>query len=408
LSDPQLAASSGALAQLRQVLAAVLAWESGRLDPASPSRDAPSDNQAFPFAVPRSALVVDPQALLAEVRRHRLEIVLAPWYERLGWPQRMSRELQERARHQRLAALPLLAGAIEVQEALTAQRVRSLLVKGPALALQTTGDATARGRGDLDVLVDPGQLSTAIASLEDLGFERLPGMSPRDLGSRWGRYARWVGYELPLQRRGLLLDLHWDLGPLRSTLPPFEELWRQRELLSYQGRGLATLGRRHSFLHSCDHAVKDRWISLRSLVDLERLARLLNEEDRQALAPYLAVRLSGLVALNVTRSPWLEPWAQLAPSGSGRRALAVARWSQSQSVDDCGRLAWHPLRRLADWRHALILARTPDDWIRTTASFVLLPGAFNDPRTGRDLSLSEALAQRLGRIGLNLATWAGP
>lgn len=389
------------MAPLRQGLQEVLAWESGRLDPSS------QFSQAQPGG-DRSAMAVDPQALWAAIRRHRLEIVLAPWHDRLGWPQPLPQELVERARHQRLAALPLLAGAIEVLEALAVARVRALLIKGPALALQTTGDATARGRGDLDVLVDPCQLQLAIVTLEGLGFRRLPGMAPLDLSSSWGRYARWVGYELSLQRGPLLLDLHWDLGPLRSSLPAFETLWQQRELLTYQGRRLATLGRRHSFLHSCDHGVKDRWISLRSLVDIERLARLLSEDDRQALGRYKAVRLSALVAHNVTRSPWLEAWGQIAPDRSGRRALAVARWSQGQTVDDRGRLAWHPLGRLADWRHALLLARTPADWIRTTASFVLLPGSFNDPKTGMDLSLPAALVQRLGRISRNLVTWAGP
>jgi hypothetical protein len=301
-----------------------------------------------------------------------------------------------------------VAGAIEVLEALATAGVRALLLKGPALALQTTGDATARGCGDLDVLVDPCRLMRAIETLEGLGFRRLPGMAPMDLASTWGRYARWVGYELPLQRGPLIIDLHWDLGPLRSSLPTFDTLWQQRELLTYQGRQLATLGRRHSFLHSCDHAVKDRWISLRSLVDIERLARLLSEDDRQALSHYKAVQLSGLVAYGVTGSPWLEPWGQVAPDRPGRRALAVARWSQEQPVDERGRLAWHPLGRLTDWRHALFLARTPADWIRTTAYFVLLPGSFNDPETGMDLSLTAALTQRLGRIGRNLVSWVEP
>jgi hypothetical protein len=386
------------MGQLRQALQACLAWERGRQDYASQSNETQPSGDLSPLAV-------DPQDLLAAISRQRLEIVLAPWQDRLGWPVPLTRELVQRARQQRLGALPLVAGAIEVLDALAAVGVRALLLKGPALALQTTGDATARGRGDLDVLVDPCQLIRAIDSLECLGFRRLPGMAPVNLASRWGRYARWVGYELPLQRRTLLIDLHWDLGPLRSSLPAFETLWQQRELLTYQGRQLATLGRRHSFLHSCDHAVKDRWISLRSLVDIERLARLLSEEDRQASGRYQAVRLSGLVAYSLTRSPWLEPWGQVPLDRPGRRALAVARWSQGQPVDSRGRLAWHPLGRLADWRHALFLARSPTDWIRTTASIVLLPGSFNDPETGLDLSLATALTQRLGRIGRNLANW---
>jgi hypothetical protein len=389
------------MGQLRQALQAGLAWESGRLDHSCHFGEAPPGGE-------RPAPAVDPQDLWAAISRQRLEIVLAPWQDRLGWPPALTHELLQRARQQRLAALPLVAGAIEVLEALATARVRALLLKGPALALQTTGDATARGRGDLDVLVDPCQLIQAIDTLEGLGFSRLQGMAPADLASRWGRYARWVGYELPLQRGPLLIDLHWDLGPLRSSLPAFDTLWQQRELLTYQGRQLATLGLRHSFLHSCDHAAKDRWISLRSLVDIERLARLLSEDDRQALSHYKAVQLSGLVAYSVTGSPWLEPWGQVAPDRPGRRVLAVARWSQGQPVAERGRLAWHPLGRLADWRHRLFLARTPADWIRTTAYFVLLPGSFNDPETGMDLSLTAALTQRLGRIGRNLVSWVEP
>jgi hypothetical protein len=389
------------MGQLRQALQAGLAWESGRLDHSCHFGETQPGGE-------RPAPAVDPQDLWAAISRQRLEIVLAPWQDRLGWPPALTHELLQRARQQRLAALPLVAGAIEVLEALATARVRALLLKGPALALQTTGDATARGRGDLDVLVDPCQLIQAIDTLEGLGFRRLQGMAPADLASRWGRYARWVGYELPLQRGPLLIDLHWDLGPLRSSLPAFDTLWQQRELLTYQGRKLATLGLRHSFLHSCDHAAKDRWISLRSLVDIERLARLLSEDDRQALSHYKAVQLSGLVAYSVTGSPWLEPWGQVAPDRPGRRVLAVARWSQGQPVAERGRLAWHPLGRLADWRHRLFLARTPADWIRTTAYFVLLPGSFNDPETGMDLSLTAALTQRLGRIGRNLVSWVEP
>ncbi len=389
------------MGQLRQALQACLAWESGRQNSYLNSSEAqPGVNKSVP--------AVDPQDLWPAINRQRLEILLAPWQYKLGLPAPLRQRLLERARHQRLAALPLVAGAIEVLEALATAGVRALLLKGPALALQTTGDATARGRGDLDVLVDPCRLMRAIETLEGLGFRRLPGMAPMDLASTWGRYARWVGYELPLQRGPLLIDLHWDLGPLRSSLPAFDTLWQQRELLTYQDRQLATLGRRHSFLHSCDHAAKDRWISLRSLVDIERLARLLSEDDRQALSHYKAVQLSGLVAYSVTGSPWLEPWGQVAPDRPGRRALAVARWSQGQPVDERGRLAWHPLGRFTDWRHRLFLARTPADWIRTTAYFVLLPGSFNDPETGMDLSLTAALTQRLGRIGRNLVSWVEP
>ena len=50
-----------------------------------------------------------------------------------------------------------------------------LVIKGIPLALQTTGSLIARGRGDLDLLVDTKRLPAVVALLESAGFSRCPG-----------------------------------------------------------------------------------------------------------------------------------------------------------------------------------------------------------------------------------------
>ena len=166
----------------------------------------------------------DADAFLRAVRRHRLAIALAPHALALGWPAETAAALHQEARRQQLAALRLIALAVEVVPALEEAGLRVLVLKGPALALQTTGQPWSRGGGDIDVLVAPGDLPQAVAVLERLGFARPPGQFPRDLDSFWGRYSRWVSHELPLWRQGRWLDLHWALNTVRAPLPPFETL----------------------------------------------------------------------------------------------------------------------------------------------------------------------------------------
>jgi len=87
----------------------------------------------------------DPAALLKAARRHRLTIALAPHAEALGWPAETAAALRQEARQQQRAALRLIATALEVIPALQAAGLRVLLLKGPALAMQTTGQPWNRG-----------------------------------------------------------------------------------------------------------------------------------------------------------------------------------------------------------------------------------------------------------------------
>ena len=301
----------------------------------------------------------DPTGLLEAVRRHRLAIVLAPHTDALGWPEETAALVRQEARRQQLAALPLMATALEAQAALQAAGLRALLLKGPALALQTTGQAWSRGGGDVDLLVAPTDLPAAVAVLAELGFRGPPGHFPRDLGSFWGRYARWASHELSLWREGSpWLDLHWALCTPRARLPGFEALWREREVVTLNGRSVPTLSRRHAFLHGCLHAASDQWMDLRHLLDLARLASALPAEEREPLRHRIVVR-------------------------------------QSCATADG---AWHVGHWLQTVLQQASLSTSPIDWLRVIARFSLLPAAFNDPITGRDVGLAGMLRARQRRL----------
>ncbi len=341
---------------------------------------------------------VPKEALLASIRRHRLGCLLHgdPLVARL-LPE-LQAALQMLARQDAMAALALASLTREMAALFEQAAIPMLVIKGIPLALQTTGSLTARGRGDLDLLVEPNRLPEAVALLEAAGFSRPPGHFPRQLNSVWGRCSRWSGYELALVRQEptvLWIDLHWALSHVRAPLPNFALAWHCGEQLDLNGQTVTTLSRPHAFQHACAHAAKDQWMCLRNLIDIDRLADQLKGKDLSTLSHQPMVCWSCVVTHAATRNVALRPLMRRGTSGS-TKALAKATqaqlmpWRRSQ-----GSGPWTP-RRWASmvWR-LLVLSRDARDWFRTLLFFTLLPAAFSDPETGEDRGLAGFLLARI-------------
>lgn len=130
-------------------------------------------------------------------------------------------------------------------------------------------DLAADGQHPLDALA-----SLSPARLSGTAWTSWPSLTRR-FDSRLWRYARWVSCELPLSRGRFTIDLHWCLSSVRSAVPEFDDLWQRREQVKVSGRLLPTLGLADALDHSCVHSLKDQWRWIRSLVDVDRLARRL-------------------------------------------------------------------------------------------------------------------------------------
>ena len=228
------------------------------------NQDAPVGGDQLPAGLRQQLEAVPKEALLASIKRHRLECLLHgdPLVARLV-PD-LAPALQTLARRETMAALALASLTREMAALFEQAAIPMLVIKGIPLALQTTGTLTTRGRGDLDLLVDPKRLPEAVALLEGSAFRRLPGYLPRDLDSFWARYGRWAGYELSMVREAKespqWINLHWALSNVRGPLPSFQQAWRCHELLEFNGQSVATLSRAHAFRHACAHAAKDEWM----------------------------------------------------------------------------------------------------------------------------------------------------
>ena len=310
--------------------------------------------------------------------------------------------LQQQAREERMAALLLARFTVDTVGIFERAGLPVLVIKGLPLALQTTGQISGRGRsGDLDLWVDPRHLADAIGHLEQLGFQREWGEGPLNReGFRW-RYCRWTGYEVTLRRQWQTIDLHWALSYARAEVPEFAEAWHQRDRVDLHGHQIPTLSRRHAFLYACAHAHKDQWRSLRDLLDIDRLSRPLASSDLQTLGRYRSVQLSCAVTHALTGSDALTACA-LKPQ-SPRYGVACHHALQAQLRSCPVNLRepdepWTLGFSLRNGRRMVGLSAAPVDRMRLLLQVVFPPSLFNDPQTGQDRGVGNALLLQLRRL----------
>jgi hypothetical protein len=242
-----------AVRSVREMAAVALRLESGLRVEAAPQR---------------SGLTADD--LEAAVVRHRLGDLLEPHAAEVGLPRDVAERLGERRRKEHLWTMRQMLELRRMSDLMAG--LDWLSIKGPALAVQTTGDPTARGPGDLDVFVHPDDVERAVERIVRHGWR------PRTVGSAtpgtWAwRYLLWNYNEMTFDGPHSTVDLHWRLDPSAAALPSFAASWSRRVLVPVGDVTVHTLGPRDAFSHACRHAEKDGWRWLRNLVDVHRLAR---------------------------------------------------------------------------------------------------------------------------------------
>lgn len=258
-----------------------------------------SDNEGR-WAAPDS---LSPHSLVEAARQHHLVPFLAANLDRLDIPGQARSELEAISGRQHAGALVLATDLSAALETLRGADIRALAFKGVALAVQAYGDFRARGAGDLDLLVAPGDLARAHKTLTAAGWKPVAGYPIPDGSWGWRHFAR-TGNELTLSGAGSDIDLHWHLAPTRGTFPNFETLWRRHAVVSVAGHAIATLSAYDALAHSAGHAAKDEWRWLRSLLDVHVLmadGRTWSGADRplrsdQLLSVGLAAREFGMPA----------------------------------------------------------------------------------------------------------------
>ncbi len=263
--------------------------------------------------------------LVAAVARHRVAEVLLPAARSLGLSAPVVEAIEQLVAVGRRAATVQVLETARLSSLLTGAGVAHLCLKGPALAVQTSGSALGRGGGDVDLLVAPESVVDAHRLLVADGW-RLREANRVDPGTWAWRHVLRAFNELSYDGPGGTVDLHWRLDPSPVVLPGFDEVWQRRVEVDLAGAKVATLAPSDALAHSCLHAAKDghRW--LRSLVDVRRLVAahgVPGDLGRAELLTLAVTRASvGLVAL--------APGAERQVAGVSHRTLTRALRRQEE------------------------------------------------------------------------------
>jgi hypothetical protein len=285
-------------------------------------------------------------------------------------------------RHQRALADLSLADA-----ALSAARLRFLVVKGPAVT-RWYAEPSLRSYVDLDLVVDPADLGEALAALEGAGFALLD--------ANWEFLLTADVHELVMRTpSGGVLDLHWSLGPSPMSIdhsPAFEVLHERSVGFGAGAVEVRGLGDADAVVHLAVHAAASGGHRLVWLTDLRATISATAPEPaalhETAVAwgaqPALAImlhRLGRVAGVPTSRrqprgarhpwslvdvaATWASPPERTATGGSLSRL--VARSSRESSAASLAALGRKALSRTAGAGPALSPAQLADPTSPTSA-----------------------------------------
>lgn len=208
---------------------------------------------------------------MAAIRRHRVAELLGSQSSGLDLPYELLEPISALRAVSRRALMVQVLETGRLQQALSSAGVASMVIKGPALAVQTTGDPAARGSGDIDLLVDPGDVQSAHRVLLECGWTLRPGYDVKPGTWAW-RHVMKAFNAFTYDGPGSAVDLHWRLDPTLEALPTFAQAWTRRSRVDLGGVTVDTLSQQDLLAHTSLHTAKDSWRWLRSLVDVHRIA----------------------------------------------------------------------------------------------------------------------------------------
>jgi hypothetical protein len=236
--------------------------------------------------------------LIEALRRHRVAELVGSQAAGLGVPEVLVSPIEAIRAASRRAMMLQVLETDRLQGLFAGAGIRCMAIKGPALAVQTTGDPAARGSGDVDLLIDLQDVETAHRLLLANGWRIRPGYQVEPGTWAWDHVLRAFN-ALTYDGPGSAVDLHWRLDPTFDALPTFAEAWERRVRVDLGGGvQVQTLCHADLLAHTSLHNAKDSWRWMRGLVDLHRLAADPRTWDRQGQP----LRKLELRSLAVTRS----------------------------------------------------------------------------------------------------------
>lgn len=348
------------------------------------------------------ALAADrPAALAAWLDGHRLGPEDLIWLAQQGLVVFAFHRLEEAGLHERLpddlaaqwqeiyqqATVMVATADWEIEHillALAEAGVEFVWMKGGALAYAVYPNPATRWRGDLDLWIQPGQVTMATSVLNELGY------SLHHKEDRPDALVMLVGGELQLVKRNSpvgLIELQWPVlrgeWVRHTTAGDPDAIWQRRTSVAVGGHTFAAMAPEDALIHLCLHQAIHHQFSapwLRNLLDVHLLIGSQALDWPQVTERATAWRLATVVwtvlslaqRLLDTKTPqevmhalapprWRrrlisrlrleEALLTLRPGGYGYRRFAIQLALVDRS-SDIFRLLWHAIFPDADWLRA--------------------------------------------------------
>jgi len=194
--------------------------------------------------------------------------------------------------------LHLISKQLRIFQLFKENNIPSALFKGPLLAQMAYGELSLRQAGDIDLLIHRHDFARATTSLESLGYQMHPKLTPAQLDSHLAFHC-----ELPFVRDDwfTVVDLHWQLAPrsfvFRLTA---EEVMSRLQTVCFAGTEVQTFSNEDLVLYQSMHGAKHLWRRLEwitALAESLRAAPAINWDtivDRAAKASATRIFALGL------------------------------------------------------------------------------------------------------------------
>ena len=183
--------------------------------------------------------------------------------------------------------MTLTAELLRVTAAMEKEGVSAVSLKGPALAASVYDNVAMRPSGDLDILVKPSEVPTALHALSQCGFRiELDEESGCVPSANQLEAVRRFHYHYILQNveSGLVVELHFRLfaGKLKwgsST----EEAFSSLAICRVGGKDIRVLNDRENLIYLCLHGGKHAWSRMEWIATMAELLKRLGEFDEEEL-----------------------------------------------------------------------------------------------------------------------------
>ena len=302
------------------------------------------------------------------IRRHRLIPLLYSSNLTNNILPNLKNEIRSLYKKELYRTLFISSKLLEINNFFNSEKIPFIVIKGIPLSIQTTNNLISRGSGDIDIFIDPSKINKVCRILEERGFKK---STPYINYSKsiLGRYITFVSPEVKFQKKDtrnnfpLDIDIHWRLSWVKGPTPSFRSAWENKTQILLNNQRINVLSIEDAFIHSCLHAAHDEFMSIRSLLDIERLSRKINKKRIIKLSKFSAVRNASCLSFDCTNSKKLKFFYN-SKNLYFQYLIKKTKKLQLREWKYMSKGHWHIRNRIKVGFRILQFTKNPVDWLR--------------------------------------------